>query len=56
MRFAKLVTEAEQALAGRFAIRRIPSLIVFWDGQEVARQAGLVSGPQFRQWLQPHRV
>ena len=56
LRFAKLDAEAEQALARRFAIRSIPTLVVFRGGQEVARQAGLLSGPQLRQWLQPHRV
>ncbi|MDN3519915.1 thioredoxin TrxC [Halomonas ramblicola] len=56
LRFAKLDTEAERALAGRFAIRSIPTLVVFRGGQEVARQAGLMSGPQLRQWLHPHRV
>jgi thioredoxin 2 len=54
LRFAKLNTEAEQALAGRFGIRSIPTLIVFRNGQEVARQPGLMQGPQLRQWLEPH--
>lgn len=54
MRFAKLDTEAEQALAGRFGIRSIPTLIVFRSGREVARQPGALSGPQLRQWLQPY--
>lgn len=56
LRFAKLDTEAEQALAGRFAIRSIPTLMVFRSGQEVARQAGLMSAAQLKQWLHPHRV
>ena len=56
MRFAKLDTEAEQALAGRFGIRSIPTLIVFKGGREVARQAGAMQGSQLRQWLQPHLV
>ena len=56
IRFAKLDTEAEQALAGRFGIRSIPTLIVFKGGREVARQAGAMQGSQLRQWLQPHLV
>jgi thioredoxin 2 len=56
LRFAKLDTEAEQALAGRFGIRSIPTLIVFRNGKEVARQPGVMQGPQLRQWLQPHLV
>ncbi|WP_304525903.1 thioredoxin TrxC [Halomonas sp. I5-271120] len=54
MRFAKLDTDAEQALAGRFNIRSIPTLAVFRHGQEVARQAGVMQGPQLKQWLAPH--
>lgn len=54
MRFAKLDTEAEQALASRFGIRSIPTLIVFRGGIEVARQPGVLQGPQLRQWLQPY--
>jgi thioredoxin 2 len=55
LRFAKLDTEAEGALAGRFGIRSLPTLVVFRDGRELARQAGLMSGPQLKQWLQPYR-
>ncbi|WP_027967427.1 thioredoxin TrxC [Halomonas halocynthiae] len=56
IRFAKLDTEAQQALAGRFGIRSIPTLIVFSEGKEVARQSGVLQGPQLRQWLAPHLV
>lgn len=54
LRFAKLDTEAEQALATRFGIRSIPTLILFSNGREVARQPGVLQGPQLRQWLEPH--
>lgn len=54
LRFAKLDTEVEQALASRFGIRSIPTLILFKHGQEAARQPGLLQGPQLRQWLAPH--
>ncbi|MFQ3788986.1 thioredoxin TrxC [Halomonas sp. A29] len=56
IRFAKLDTEAEPALAGRFGIRSIPMLIVFKEGREIARQAGLVQGPQLKRWLEPHLI
>ncbi|MEC9482054.1 MAG: thioredoxin TrxC [Halomonas sp.] len=54
MRFAKLDTEAQQALAGRFGIRSIPTLIVFRQGKEIARQAGAMQRAQLRQWLEPY--
>lgn len=56
MRFAKLDTEAEQALAGRFGIRSIPTLIVFNNGREVARQAGAMQGSQLKRWLEPYSI
>ncbi|MGS2742459.1 thioredoxin TrxC [Halomonas sp. LS-001] len=54
IRFAKLDTEAETTLAGRFSVRSIPTLIVFKKGHEVARQAGVTQQAQLRQWLAPH--
>jgi len=56
IRFAKLDTEAEPTLAGRFGIRSIPTLIVFREGREIARQAGLMQGPQLRRWLEAYLV
>lgn len=56
IRFAKLDTEAQQVLAGRFSIRSIPTLMIFKNGHEVARQAGVLQGSQLRQWLAPHLV
>jgi len=40
IRVAKLNTEIEQSIAARYAIRSIPTLIMFRNGKEVARQAG----------------
>jgi thioredoxin 2 len=39
-RLAKVNTEDEQALAARFGIRSIPTLMIFRGGREVARQSG----------------
>ena len=40
VRFAKLDTEAAQDVAGRFAIRGIPTMILFRNGREIARKSG----------------
>jgi thioredoxin 2 len=40
MRLGKVDTEAEPAIANRFAIRSIPTLVVISKGREVARQSG----------------
>ncbi|MCL6417660.1 thioredoxin TrxC [Aestuariirhabdus sp. Z084] len=50
-RFVKLETEAEQALAQRYAIRSIPTLMLFRDGKEIARQSGALPAQAFDQWL-----
>ena len=56
VRLAKLDSEAEPQLAGQFGIRSIPSLILFKDGREVARQSGAMALPQLLAWLRQHGV
>lgn len=54
VRMAKLNTENEQQLAARFNIRSIPTLIIFKDGREIARQSGALNLNSLKRWLQPH--
>ena len=51
VQFAKVDTDAEQAIAGRFAIRSIPTLVLLKDGREVKRTSGALSSAQLEQWL-----
>jgi thioredoxin 2 len=51
LRFAKLDTEANPAPAARFNIRSIPTLIVFRDGKEIARQSGAMDVAGLTRWL-----
>jgi thioredoxin 2 len=51
VRLAKVNTEAEQELAQKFAIRSIPTLMIFKAGREVARVSGALPPEQFRQWV-----
>jgi thioredoxin 2 len=44
-------TEEEQELAAKFAIRSIPTLMIFRAGQEIARVSGALPPEQFRQWV-----
>ena len=53
LRFAKLDTEAAQEIAGRYGIRSIPTLIVFQNGKEVARESGAVDTATLVKWLTP---
>ena len=51
VRLAKLDTEAEPEIAGRFGIRGIPTLVVFKNGREIARQSGALGLTQLVQWI-----
>jgi thioredoxin len=51
VRFAKLNTDDAQQVAGRLQIRSIPTLMVFRDGREIARQAGAMDPLSLRRWL-----
>ena len=54
VRLGKVDTEAEPAIASRFGIRSIPTLIAFDNGREVARTSGALALPQLMQWIQGH--
>jgi thioredoxin 2 len=51
VRFAKINTEAEQALGARFNIRSIPTMKLFVRGQEVASQSGAMNAPDIVKWV-----
>jgi thioredoxin 2 len=55
-RFAKLDTDAAQDVAARYGIRSIPTLMIFRDGREVARQAGAMDAAALRRWLAANGV
>jgi thioredoxin 2 len=54
VRLAKLDTEAEPGIAGRFGIRSIPTLVAFRGGREVARVSGALPLAQLVQWIERH--
>ncbi len=54
MRFVKINTEEQQQLAARFNIRSIPTLAVFRDGREIARQSGALDLNALKHWLRPY--
>jgi thioredoxin 2 len=51
VRLAKLNTENEQQIGAEFNIRSIPTLVLFHNGKEIARQAGAMMGGQIEQWV-----
>jgi thioredoxin 2 len=52
VRLAKLNTEAEPEIAGRFGIRGIPTLIAFKGGRETARQSGALDLANLVEWIE----
>ena len=52
MRLAKLDTEAHPAIAARYGIRSIPTMILFRGGQEAARISGALGAADIARWVQ----
>jgi thioredoxin 2 len=52
VRLAKLDTDAEPEVAGRYGIRGIPTMIAFKNGREVARQSGALDAGRIVAWVE----
>jgi thioredoxin 2 len=52
VRFAKLDTEANPEASAAYAIRSIPTLILFRSGKEVARLSGAMPAGDLLRWVQ----
>ncbi len=52
VRLAKLDTEAEPAIAARYAIRSIPSMVMISKGREIARTSGAMPTSAIVQWVE----
>ncbi|MEX2130621.1 MAG: thioredoxin TrxC [Pseudohongiellaceae bacterium] len=53
-RLAKLNTEDNPAVAQRYGIRSIPTLMIFKQGQELERISGALPPEQFNRWVLQH--
>ena len=51
VRLAKVNTEAEPALGTQYDIRSIPTLALFRNGREVARQPGVMTAQDIVRWV-----
>jgi thioredoxin 2 len=54
VRLAKVNTEASPELGARYAVRSIPTLALFADGRELARQAGAMGAADIVRWAKAH--
>jgi thioredoxin 2 len=56
MRLVKVNTEEAQQLGARLNIRSIPTLALFVNGREVARQPGAMGAADIVRWARSHGV
>ncbi|WJW75545.1 thioredoxin TrxC [Thiohalobacter sp. IOR34] len=54
VRLAKIDTERERALSTQLGIRGIPTLILFRQGQEIARTSGATNLQGLLNWVEQH--
>ena len=54
VRFAKVDTDAAPQASLRHRIRTIPTMVLFRDGQELARLSGAIPAGQLVGWLRQH--
>lgn len=52
LRLVKVNTEEQQQLAGQYAIRSIPTLVLFRNGRETDRMSGALNAAQLQAWVQ----
>ena len=52
VRLAKVDTQSEPQLGAQFAIRSIPTMVLFKGGREVARQSGAMGAADIVRWVQ----
>ncbi len=50
-RLAKVDTEQSQNIAARFNIRSIPTMAIFKNGREIARQSGAMNTSSIIKWI-----
>lgn len=53
-RLAKIDTQAHPALGARFAVRSIPTLVLFRGGREIARRSGAMGAADIARWARAH--
>jgi thioredoxin 2 len=54
VRLAKVNTDEMQRVASEHRIASIPTLVLFKNGKEVARQAGAMPLPHLLHWIRTH--
>ncbi|MEF8880237.1 MAG: thioredoxin [Candidatus Nanohaloarchaea archaeon] len=50
--FGKVDMEEHQQLGGKMGVRALPTLLIMKNGEEIARNSGLMSKEQLKSWIQ----
>ncbi len=50
VRLARLNTEADQVIASKYAVSSLPTMVLFRNSKELARQAGALTAEQIIAW------
>jgi thioredoxin 2 len=53
-RLAKVDTEKAESVAARYGIRALPTMILFREGREIARQSGAMQSPDIVRFVESH--
>ena len=56
LELVKVNTEIEQSLAAQYGIRSIPTIALFKNGKEIARQAGAMDQNSLVSWVQNNLI
>jgi len=50
--FGKVDMQEHQQLGGKMGVRALPTLLIIKDGEEIARQTGVMTEKQLRTWIE----
>lgn len=56
LKVAKLNVDENQAIAAKYRIRAIPTLMLFRDGEPVATHTGALTRPELEDFLQSNQI
>ncbi len=52
VKFGKVDMQEHQQLGGKMGVRALPTLLIIKDGEEIARQTGVMTEKQLRTWIE----
>lgn len=50
--FGKVDMEEHQQLGGKMGVRALPTVLIFQDGEEIARKSGFMNKDKLKKWIE----